>query len=239
MKLGLGRRIRRAWRARRPGEREWVARTFLAGDGVEVGALHNPLFTPRRARVRYVDRATNAELRRQYPELSRGRLVPVDIIDDGARLATIEDGALDFVIASHFLEHCPDPIGALQNFLRVLRPKGVLLLVVPDKRFTFDRARETTSLEHLLRDHEEGPESSRRAHFEEWVRRVGGVEDDAEAEREIARLMDQDYSIHYHAWTPPEMFELLAWLSRRSTPAFDVEYFSRGRDEMIFVLRRG
>ncbi len=93
----------------------------------------------------------------------------LDVIDDGEKLVTFENDSVDFVIANHFLEHTEDPIGTLKNFLRVLRPGGKIFMAIPDMRFTFDKNRARTPLAHLIRDHEQGGESSRREHYREWV----------------------------------------------------------------------
>src|SRR5512136_777634 len=175
----LIRRVLTRWWALRPVagllSREYLSAAFLHGSGLEIGALHNPLPVPWGVRVAYVDRLPVADLRLQYPELRGKRFVAVDILDDGETLRTIGDESQDFVIANHFLEHCEDPIGAIENFSRVLKVGGIAFLAVPDKRFTFDRERPLTSVEHLLRDHEIGPTSSRLQHLEEWTRIVGGV----------------------------------------------------------------
>ena len=42
--------------------RQWVARWYLSGQGIEVGALHNPLKVPAEIKVRYVDRMPVPEL---------------------------------------------------------------------------------------------------------------------------------------------------------------------------------
>ena len=47
---------------------------------------------------------------------------------------------------------------------------AIAYLAIPDKRFTFDEACAVTSVEHLLRDHEEGPDVSLREHYEDWCR---------------------------------------------------------------------
>src|SRR5438067_4726868 len=75
-----------------------LAEQFLAGDGLEIGALHHPLPVPPAARARYVDRLDIAGLRRQFPELAGEPLVPVNVIDDAERLATVSDESQDFVI---------------------------------------------------------------------------------------------------------------------------------------------
>jgi hypothetical protein len=90
---------------------------YLHGEGIEIGALHNPLEVPRSARVGYVDHLPVEELREHYPGLADEPLVEVDVVvdvvDDGERFSTIGDATQDFVIANHFLEQCEDPLGAL------------------------------------------------------------------------------------------------------------------------------
>src|SRR6185503_6541068 len=133
-------------------DREFVASAFLRGHGIEIGALHMPLRVPPSARVTYVDRFPLDDLRKHYPELSDQALVDVDVVADGERLEPLGDESQDFVIANHFLEHCQDPIGAVLNMFRVLKPGGILYLGIPDKRYSFDVDRPLTTLEHLLRD---------------------------------------------------------------------------------------
>ena len=56
--------------------RTQIARRYLRGKGMEVGALHNPLVVPAGATVRYVDRMDVDQLRFHYPELASCALVP-------------------------------------------------------------------------------------------------------------------------------------------------------------------
>jgi len=218
-------------------DRRLIAYRFIRGEGIEIGALHLPLEVPRSARVKYVDRLSVADLRKQYPELSSLPLLEPDIIDDGTRLDTVADGSQDFVIANHFIEHAPDPLGALSNMLRVLRKDGVLFLAIPDKRFSFDVDRPVTSLEHLIKDHAEGPEWSRRDHYKEWVQFVDKLEG-ADAEKQLAALLESDYSIHFHVWSPIEMFEMITLLKKEMGLQFDIALFYQHFDECIFILRK-
>ncbi len=71
-------------------------------------------------------------------------MVDPDIIDYGETLSKIGDQSQDFVIASHFIEHCEYPLGAIKSWCRVLRPNGVLFLVVPDRAAHFDKDRPPT-----------------------------------------------------------------------------------------------
>ncbi len=218
--------------------RTMLAHVYLEGNGLEIGGLNHPLGLPRRARARYVDRMPVSELRLQYPELAGVDLVGVDIIDDGELLSTVADCSQDFVIANHFLEHCQNPILAIQNLLRVVRPGGVVFLAVPDKRFTFDVERPVTPWDHLVQDFAEGPEWSRWTHYREWARYVNHVPENQVVER-AQELLDMDYSIHFHVWTECEYLLFLTRLRADLDFNFDVLAFTQQGNECVSVLRKG
>jgi SAM-dependent methyltransferase len=221
--------------------RRRLAARVIAGAGIEIGALHNPFPVPEGAQVSYVDRLSTAELREEYPELADLALVKVDVVDDGETLAKFDDSSVDFVIASHFLEHCEDPVGALKAHLRVLRPGGVLLLAVPDRRKGVDRMREPTSLAHVLADHEQGPLRSRTEHYRDWVRLVdaplGNVLPE-ELEQHAAELERRHYSIHFHCWTGDEFAAQLPELIQRfGLPAAPLEQRDNDHEFLVAVRR--
>ena len=225
--------------------REILAAAFLHGEGIEVGALHNPLRLPGEVRVRYVDRLDVAGLVEHYPELGDLPLVDVDYVDDGELLKSFAAETQDFVIANHFLEHCEDPLTTIANHLRVVRPGGFIYMAVPDKRKTFDKDREITPLSHIIADFEHGGIQSRRRHYEEWVTLVEpyfGRDHKNEtkviiAER-IEQLMKQAYSIHFHCWTRSEVIEMLDYAKNVLRYPFEVELVVEREEEIIFILRR-
>lgn len=218
-----------------PPTRESLAATFLHGEGIEIGALHKPTRLPPNLQVRYLDRLAVADLKQQYPELAEANLVEPDILDDGETLASLDDESQDFVLACHFLEHCENPLRAIQNMVRVLRPGGVLFLAIPDKRFTFDRDRPTTPLEHLVRDYEEGPEWSREPAYWEWAQLVDKL-DDVKAPYQVEHYMRIRYSIHFHAWTPLEVMEMFLHAQRALELPIDVRLFYQVDDQVIALL---
>jgi SAM-dependent methyltransferase len=52
---------------------------------------------------------------------------------DAQTLDKIEDNRFDFAYSSHCLEHVRDPLIALRNWIRVVRPGGHLIFAVPDE----------------------------------------------------------------------------------------------------------
>lgn len=220
--------------------RREFAERFLAGHGLEIGALHLPLETPRRAHVSYVDRMSVDDLRSEYDELADWDLTPVDVIDNGELLSTVAEESQDFIVANHFLEHCEDPIRTIETHLGKLKPGGVLFYAVPDKRYTFDHRRPVTPLEHMVEDREQGPERSRQEHYDEWSRLVVSEEGDTEEQVEARsrELEAAQYSIHMHVWTQAEFLQLILQCRERFEEGFDIEAASRQAIEFIVVLRK-
>ena len=88
---------------------------------------------------------------------------------------------------------------------------------------------------HVLQDYREGPEGSKRGHFEEWV---ALAEDENIGVRTAQDLIDIDYSIHFHVWTQAEFLELLSRLMSELRFTFDVEATVKNGIELIAILRK-
>ncbi len=220
--------------------RSYLAGRYLTGRGLEIGALDAPFPMPSAARVEYVDRFRKDDLLRHYPELRprSDKITDPDIVEDGETLTSIPSQSYDFLVASHFLEHCENPLLTLRNHVRVIRSGGALLLAVPNSAHpgSWDFGRDLTTFEHLLLDDRDGPEGSRRAHFMEWVTFAGKMTGEA-AERECEHLMQMKYSIHFHCWTAATFLPfLLSSLSYNSMDAHVVHYEAQ-EYEILAVLR--
>ena len=116
-----------------------------------------------------VDHASKDELVEKYrPDHSVdvSRIEDVDVVWEGEPLHEALPaawlGTFDAFIASHVLEHIPDPIGLLQSLESILKPSGVVSLVIPDKRFCFDFFKPLSTTGGLLAAHERG--ATRHAH---------------------------------------------------------------------------
>ena len=66
---------------------------------------------------------------------SRGALVPeIDFIWKGEPYRELTRREFDVVFSSHNVEHQPDLVAHLEDVASVLRPGGLFLMVIPDKR---------------------------------------------------------------------------------------------------------
>jgi SAM-dependent methyltransferase len=71
---------------------------------------------------------------------------------EATALSGLADASYDFVLSSHCLEHCANPLAALREWRRVTRDGGHLLLILPNPRHIFDHHRPITTLAHLRDD---------------------------------------------------------------------------------------
>ncbi|NTW99704.1 MAG: methyltransferase domain-containing protein [Geobacteraceae bacterium] len=113
------------------------------GLGLAIGPSYSPIAPKRKGfNVHIVDHLPTGELKRKY----QGHPVNADLIEDvdfvwnGQPLPELvgNKGCYDWIIASHVIEHVPDPISFLQQCQQLLKPTGYLSLIIPDKRACFD-----------------------------------------------------------------------------------------------------
>ncbi|WP_193188748.1 methyltransferase domain-containing protein [Nisaea sediminum] len=126
--------------------------------GVEIGPLDRPIVSRSEGNVLYMDHLDTENLKRKYAEhavqglVSVEKLVDVDLVADGRKFAEIlgDRGPVDYVIASHVIEHIPDPVGWLCDLAEGLTDGGLVSLVVPDRLFTFDHYRRPSNAGDLI-----------------------------------------------------------------------------------------
>lgn len=134
--------------------RRWKAEVQAAipasGVGLEIGPFYQPM-APRREgfQTTIVDIKSRAELEqsarsRGATELQIAEIEDVDIVGDASNLAELLSrhnpaARFDWIISSHNFEHLIDPLKFLQDCEALLKEGGVLMMVIPDHRFTFDR----------------------------------------------------------------------------------------------------
>lgn len=74
-------------------------------------------------------------------------------IADAVSLKKIPRGKYDFILSCNNLEHIANPLQAIAEFCKVLKKKGLLLIIVPKKESNFDHRRPTAEWDHLLHDY--------------------------------------------------------------------------------------
>ena len=181
--------------------------------GVEIGAFQHPI---PGIRPLYLDR---------FPAYDY-QPVHADYWADALALP-IRDHALDYVANANVFEHLANPVRALWEWARVTRHGGVLYLVVPDRRHTFDRRRALTPPEHLMQDFARGTTDSDGTHITDYIDGVDWslwAPHATPAERENTReqlraaytaavAAGEDINIHFHTFELPSFVALLRLLN--------------------------
>lgn len=232
-----------------------LAANYLHGEGIEIGALSSPLLVQRNVVVNYIDRFSNEVLLRHFPNIAN-HLVHVDIIDDGEKLELVATESNDFVIANHFLEHCQNPALALENMLRVIKRGGVVFLAIPDKRYTFDRLRSITPMEHIYSDYRNGPLGGEADHYYDFVKNInfgsnydkceplpkGIIKSDQQIQQDIQHWKAAYMPIHFHVWDHQAMLEMFCSLNSILPFRYEIEAaisaFTPTSNESIFIIRK-
>ena len=124
-------------------------------NGIEIGPLVNPIVRRTDGNIKYVDRASTAELRKWYSrddKINIDEIMEIDYIWGEQSLTEATGGTeqFDYCIASHVIEHIPDLITWLGEISSILKTGGVACFAVPDKRFTFDYLRSLTTTSDLV-----------------------------------------------------------------------------------------
>jgi 2-polyprenyl-3-methyl-5-hydroxy-6-metoxy-1,4-benzoquinol methylase len=142
-----------------PDRKERVLATIdRAGVGLEIGPSHDPIAPKRDGfRVEVIDHASREELIAKYGghPISLERIEEVDYVWHGESYLelTRKPAHYDWIIASHLIEHTPDLIAFLVDCDALLKDSGVLSLVIPDKRYVFDRFRPVTGIARVIDSH--------------------------------------------------------------------------------------
>jgi SAM-dependent methyltransferase len=220
--------------------RSEIAARFVRGRGIEVGAGSRPFPLPPDTLCFYGDVRDSAELADYFHS------APDAIVVNGSLNAQTFEGipseSQDFVVSAHVIEHLEDPIGSIRQALRVLKRDGVLILVVPDRRHTFDRDRPATSLDHLRTDALDGGTSTRLEAYEEHVRYVhrtltGEILSEERIRTDAQAIMKARMDVHFHCWTTAEFLGMLKYCCQQfkaSISAWSGEIIN----ENIFVVKK-
>ena len=134
-------------------------------------------------------------------------------ICDASDLHPIPSSQYDFILASHCLEHIANPLRALAEWKRVLKPGGYLLLILPHKDETFDWRRPTTELAHMTADYESGIGEDDLTHLPEILKLHDLKRDRAAGTREQfherCRANATKRAMHHHVFATPTAVALV------------------------------
>ena len=153
------------------------------GRVIEIGPSFSPI-APKAAgwHAHSVDHTDRAGLVAKYgndPTVDVSRIEDVDFVWSKGLISDAVPshlhGTFDAFVASHVIEHTPDLIAFLDSAATLLKPEGIVVLAVPDKRYCFDYFQPLTTTGQLLEAHaEQRARHSRRLAFDHIAYAVTG-----------------------------------------------------------------
>ncbi|MDQ3123725.1 MAG: class I SAM-dependent methyltransferase [bacterium] len=192
--------------------------SLLLGNGVEFGAAANPLSIPIGVKIQYADLFSKPQLEDELYDNSEYEFVDTDIVSGFDEMKNIENNSMDFIIASHVIEHVRDPIGALDLAWGKLRNNGKLTLIIPKKEKTLDKNRELTTLEHLILDHAQPNRWRDALHVAEFYSKAKPLSSIELYEKMLESIRDEKHSMHYHVWNEKSFKKLINYVRKIHHP---------------------
>jgi SAM-dependent methyltransferase len=129
----------------------------INGNGLEIGGGYMPIFRKDQGyNVKTLDYVSADEIKQIYKEqaVNTSGIEEVDFIWKGGPYTDLVKGeTFDWVVASNVIEHVPDFIGFINECTSILKDNGVLVLFVPDRRYSLDYFRSTSSLGSIIDAH--------------------------------------------------------------------------------------
>lgn len=122
--------------------------------GLEIGPLANPVLCKDEAQVLYADHASTPELRAKYAGhgWDTAKIVEVDVVlsENKTLFESLQRTRVDFVVASHVIEHVPNIVRWLGELHDVLNLGGQVILAIPDGRYCFDAKRPLSTTGEII-----------------------------------------------------------------------------------------
>ena len=138
-------------------------------------------------------------------------------ISEATDLSLIQSDKYDFLISSHCLEHIANPIKALAEWKRVVRPGGRLIVFVPDKQYFFDHRRDTTTFKHVFDDYSSDRDEHDLTHLEESLAKHDLSMDKWSGDFEnLKRQFSDNFRtrcLHHHVFDLPVLEEMFAFVN--------------------------
>ena len=212
-----------------------MAKEFCKGSGLEIGSLHSRLNVD--ANVKIVDFIDTETLKANYkddPNVNVEDIWPVDIVANAWDLSKVDSNSVDFVMSSHVLEHLPNPAVAIEEWMRVVKPGGIVFFIVPAMRSTCDKKRKLTPREDLLEKYKLKTDKVPYEAYDEFVNLT--FDETGYSKEFIQKMYEDQANIHVHTFTEESLIGLCNALI--DTIGFKISSYKRNDMHIHVALRK-
>ncbi|MDQ2718995.1 MAG: class I SAM-dependent methyltransferase [Bacteroidota bacterium] len=145
-------------------------------------------------------------------------------IAEGTDLQQIKDNIYDFVLSCNNLEHIANPVKALLEWKRLIKPGGTIILLLPRKESNFDHLRKVTSFEHIKKDFENNTAEDDLTHFKEILELHDLKRDPHAGSFENFKKRSQhnfeNRSLHHHVFDIALLTEMIKFIGMKVSKTY-------------------
>lgn len=158
----------------------------------------------------------------------------IQYIMEASDLSAIPDEKYEFIISSNCLEHVANPMKAVQEWIRVVKKGGIVLLVLPNREYCFDRYRNITDFSHLLDDFKRNVGEDDLTHLDEILKFHDLRLDKAAGSKEDFRNRSlknfENRALHHHVFNVSLLKEIFEY--------FNIEFISGYEGSVNVIVGR-
>ena len=125
---------------------------YCKGKGIEIGGAAHQDFKINALNIDINDHSSENDIYAKEQMKLAGYVKKVDIIAKGDNIP-LKDNSVDFVFSSHVIEHFYDPVSAINEWLRIVKPNGYIVMIIPHKKRTFDAPKPCSKIEEFIIRH--------------------------------------------------------------------------------------
>lgn len=158
-----------------------------------------------------------------YNEKSIGRMIIAEATD----LKVLSNQSYDFVLSSNNLEHVANPMKAIFEFKRITRLGGYILVLVPNKYYSFDHCRPYTSYQHIYDDYKSNVSEYDMSHLPE-IEKLHDYDMDIGCggeERFLTRAKKnfENRCLHHHVFSQEVLKKMFEFMGIEIVDQFEID----------------
>ena len=211
---------------------KFIKNKYFKGRGLEIGPGDFPY---SQQNTTYIDKFP------KHYDLNKSKKV-IKVDNDQIPFG---NSTFDFLISAHCLEHCPDTIKTLKEWIRVVKKEGLLFIILPHCDRTFDKGRKYSTLEHHIKDYKNKVDIYDQDPLIEWENislknaKPKWLLDENSRNVDGSlnfKWMAENGLIHYHSWTQNELLDIGKYLNLKVR--YSSEYFPTRKDSFVVIFEK-